>query len=327
MKAWIINSTHKPYQLKQRELPMLVPQPGEILLRVAFAGLNRADLFQLQGLYPLPEETALVPGMECSGIVESVGANVTDFKPGERVCGLMTGGAYAEYATIPAVQSWKLPDDLSLENAAALPEALATIWLALFRTANFKPGETVLMHGGGSGIGTALIQVVKLYGGKVIVTAGTPEKCAACEKLGAVAINYREQDFLEEVKKLTDGKGVDIIIDIVGGEYVEKNLRALAVKGRMVSLSFLQGAKITANIGQLLIKNLRWEGITLRSQPTESKGEIMSEIARDLFPKLEAGLYKPIIDRIFPAREAEKALFRMQESLHLGKILLDMNAF
>lgn len=327
MKAWVINSAEKPYRLKQQELPKPVPSANEILVRVAFAGLNRADLFQLQALYPLPEETAFVPGMECSGIIENIGENVVCFKSGDRICGLMTGGAYAEYAVLPAMQAVKIPGDLELDAAAALPEALATVWLALFRTAHFKPGETVLMHGGGSGIGTALIQIVKLYGGTVIVTAGSPEKCKACEELGASAINYRTQDFLEEVKKLTGDKGVDIVIDIVGGDYIEKNLRALAPKGRMVSLSFLQGAKITANIGSLLVKNLRWEGITLRAQPTEIKGEIMAEIARDLFPKLAQGLYKPIIDRIFPAHEVEKAHSHMQESLHLGKILLDMNAF
>lgn len=327
MQAWILDNTITHFRLVCEERPMPAPKAGELLIKTHFAALNRADIFQLQGQYPLPEETGMIPGMECSGTVEQVSADVEGFRPGERVMALMTGGAYAEYCAVPAAQCVRLPETVSFETGAALAEALATVWLALFRTAHFNKGESVLIHGGGSGIGTTAIQIVKLWGGTPIITAGSPEKCDACTALGAESINYATEDFVTRVKDLTGGRGVDIVIDIVGGEYIEKNLKCLAPGGRMVSLSFIKGAKVTANVAGLLMKNLQWNGVTLRSQSTEIKHEILSSIERDLFPHLLAGRFGPVIDRVFPAREVEKAHKRMQESLHLGKILLDMRAF
>ncbi len=326
MKAWVIHNEETFHRLRMEDSPRPEPKPGEILLKVAYAALNRADLFQLQGQYPLPEETAMIPGLEASGIVEAVGEGVSDYKKGDRVAALMTGGAYAEYCTVPATQCLLLPDKVSLQEGATLPEVLATVWLALFRTARFTKGETVLVHGGSSGIGTAAIQIITLWGGNAIVTAGTHTKCDFCTTLGATAINYKTEDFVARVKELTQGRGADIVIDIIGGDYIEKNIRALAPGGRMVSLSFINGAKATAGFGGLLMKNLQWSGMTLRAQPTGTKHEILSEIERDLFPHLLAGRYKAVIDTVFQGKDVEKAHSHMQESLHIGKILLDMNA-
>ena len=303
-----------------------LPQAGELLIKIAYAGVNHADLYQVQGRYPLPTETHNIAGLECSGVVEVVGEGVAGWQVGDEVCGLATGGCYAEYATIPAVQCLAVLEGVSLREAACFPEALATVWLTVFQQARLSAGETVLVHGGSSGIGVMAIQMAKAFGAQVITTAGTDEKCKACEVLGATAINYKTQDFVAEVKRITEGKGADVVLDMVGGSYIERNFKAMAAGGRMVSIALIEGAKIEANIGGFFLKNLSWRATTLRSQAAEVKAEIMRELAVHVLPKIAQGTIKAVIDSEFSLENVEKAHQKMDESLHIGKILLHIGA-
>ncbi len=299
-----------------------------VLIKVACAGVNRADLFQKQGRYPLPEGNPPVPGLEVSGEIAAIGDDVQGLKPGDRVCALMSEGAYAEYAAVPASLVLPVPESLTLEQAAALPEACFTMWISLVWQGKLKEGETVLIHGGASGIGTIAIQMARVLGAKrVFATAGSPEKCDACREAGAeAAINYNEKDYVEAIQKLTDGRGVDVILDMVVGDYFGRNLECLAHGGRMSIIAFLKGPKITANISPILLKHLSVMGSTLRSRPLPEKAKLASELRSLLWEHVGAGRIKPFIYKVFPLEEAEKALASMEQGLNIGKIIIKMTA-
>lgn len=303
-----------------------IPVSGELLIKVAYAGINHADIYQTQGRYPLPDETDNILGLECSGEVVAIGDAVQDWQVGDAVCGLASGGCYGEYVSIPAAQCLAVPEGISLQEAACFPEALATVWLTVFEQAGLRKGETLLVHGGSSGIGVMAIQMAKSFGAQVIVTARTDVKCNACEQLGAIAINYKEQDFVKEVKRLTDGKGADVVLDMVGGSYIERNFKAMAPSARMVNIALIDGAKIEANIGGFFLKNLSWRATTLRSQTSEVKAHIMSELKMHMLPKIADKTIKAVIDSEYSLENVEKAHQKMHESLHIGKILLNIGA-
>jgi putative PIG3 family NAD(P)H quinone oxidoreductase len=309
------------YRLSQSAPP--VPLAGEVLIKTAYAGINRADLLQKQGKYPLPEKAPFIPGLELSGIVTACGEGVSQFSPGDKVCALVKEGAFAEYTAVDARHVLPVPGDMSLEQAAALPEACFTVLISLVWQARLTSGESVLIHGGTSGIGSMAIQIAKLLGARVFSTSGSREKCAVCEGLGVErAIAYREEDFVARVKELTDGKGVDVILDMVGGDYFPRNLEALARGGRLAMIAFLRGAKMQVNLGPLLLKHLSVMGSTLRSRPAPEKARLALELQEIVWPALAKGLLKPVIDHVFPLEEAEKALNRMDQGLNIGKILL-----
>jgi putative PIG3 family NAD(P)H quinone oxidoreductase len=324
MNAWRIIQDGSGRMEKVR-LPL--PQPGadEVLIRVAHAGINRAALCQREGSYPAPLETQYVPGLEVAGEIAARGGGVTAWAEGDFVCALVAGGGYAEYCVAPARQVLPVPTGLAMTAAAALPEVLATSWLALVETARLKPGETVLVHGGASGVGTLAIQLARLLGAQVIATAGTEEKCAACRALGAKSVNYREEDFSAYAKAATEGRGVDVVLDILGGNgAAERNLKALAARGRMVTIALMSGARCEVNLAGLLMKNLSWHGLTLRSRSPEEKAETLRQMQKNVWPALAERRLMPLIDRVYPLAEVEKAHERMQERLHLGKIILSM---
>lgn len=295
------------------------PKAGEVLIRVACAALNRADIFQKQGKYPPPQGTSPLPGLEVSGEIVALGEGVTRRKIGEKVCALLEGGGYAEYATAAVGQVFTLPAGFSFAEAAALPEALFTVWLALFETARLAAGDTVLIHGGASGIGHMAIQMARAAEAIPFATAGTDEKCDFCRKLGAEqAINYRKQDVLEAFQN----RPFDIILDIVGGETMQKNLKLLAPGGRMISLAFLAGSRAELNMASLLFKQASWHGLTLRSRTATQKAYLASRIREHCWPWLISRRIFPAIDSEFPLEQAEKAQNRMEQNLNLGKILL-----
>lgn len=311
----IVNGALKP---EEAEMPQ--PGDGQVLIRVVYAGINRADLFQVEGNYPAPEETQMIPGMEVSGVVEKAGAGVAHVKAGDCVAAWMSGGGYADYALAYASHCIKV-DEGELENAAALPEALITNWMALKEKAQLMHGETVLIHAAASGIGLIGIQMAKQFGARVIATAGSEEKCRACETLGAETINYRREEVAARVKALTGGKGVNVLIDVLGGKVIAENLKCLTQEGRMVSLAFLEGPRTEGSLGAILTKNITWCGMTVRSQPKPRKDAIFLKI-QDLWPAVASGAIRPRIDSVFDLKEAEKAHARMRERLHIGKILL-----
>ncbi|HEU5047547.1 MAG TPA: NAD(P)H-quinone oxidoreductase [Rickettsiales bacterium] len=313
------------YKLQECGIPQ--PGKGEVLVKIAYAGANRADLFQAQGKYPLPEGNPAIPGLEISGEIVACGEGVNPSRIGEKVCALLSEGAFAEYAVVPEALALPVPENMSLEEAAALPEAAFTAWISLVWQAELKKGETVLIHGGASGVGSLAIQIAKALGATVFTTAGTDEKCAACLKAGAShAINYHTQDFAEQIKQLTGGKGVDVILDIVGGEDFARNLQSLAHGGRLCIIAFLKGAKITANLSPILLKHLKVMGSTLRSRPLSEKTQIAVELRDNLWHIIAQGQIKPVIDRIFPLKDAQKALDRMEQRLNIGKILIKMQS-
>ena len=295
---------------------------GEILIKMAAAGINRADLLQARGLYPPPFGAPLTLGLEVSGEVVELGASAVNHKLGDKVCALLAGGGYAEYVAVAQECVLPQPKGVSPVDAAALPEAQFTVWTNLIDTARLEPGESVLIHGGSSGIGTAAIQLCAARGQTVFATAGSVEKCAACEKLGAHAINYHEEDFVEAVKPATDGKGVDVILDMVGGDYIERNFHAAALGGRIVNIAFQSGMSATVNFAPMLRKRLTFAATTLRPRSNQEKGAIRDALLREVWPSIEAGRIKPVIDSVFPLSEAQTAHAWMQEGKHIGKILL-----
>ena len=321
MAAIEITEPGGPEVLKPATLDVPKPGPGEVLIRVAAAGVNRPDVVQRQGLYPPPKGASPLPGLEVAGIVVALGDGVTTPALGDAVAALLSGGGYAEYATTPAVQCLAVPKGLSLEEAAALPETFFTVWSNVFDRAGLTEGETFLVHGGTSGIGTAAIQMAAAFGAKVFATAGSAEKCAACEKLGARAINYRDEDFVEIVKAEA-APGADVILDMVGGDYVARNFRAAAPDGRIVSIAFLKGSKVEIDLMPVMLKRLTLTGSTLRARDPAFKGAIAHKLRTHVWPLIEAGRIRPVIDSVFLLADAAKAHALMESSAHMGKIVL-----
>jgi len=312
----------KPAPVTQ-EIDVPAPGPHEVLIKVAAAGVNRGDLMQVSGMYPPPAGAPQTLGLEASGTVTAVGAGVKRWKIGDQVCVLVAGGGYAEYCLAHEGSTLPVPRGVSLVDAAALPEAYLTVWTNVVDRARLKPGETFLVHGGSSGIGTAAIQLFAARGHRVFTTAGSADKCAACVKLGAVrAVNYREEDFVDAVRAETNGAGVDVILDMVGGPYIEKNISLLKTEGRLVNIAFQQGAQATLNMLIVMLKRLTLTGSTLRPRSNEEKALIVAAVEREVWPLIEAGRIKPIVDSVFPLARAAEAQAKMAGSSHIGKILL-----
>ncbi len=318
-----ISESGGPEVLKPGSRPLPVAGAGEVLVRVAAAGVNRPDIMQRRGMYSPPPGVSDIPGLEIAGTVAALGPEVSKWKVGDTLCGLVAGGGYAEYCAAPAPQCLPFPKGLDAVAAAALPETFFTVWTNVFGRARLQPGETLLVHGGSSGIGTAAIQMASRLGARVMATAGSAEKCAACEDLGAErAIKYRDEDFVEAAKAFSDGHGVDVILDMVGGDYVVRNIAALARGGRIASIAFLQGSKVEVDLMPLLMKHLTITASTLRPQTIEQKGEIASALLERFWPLIEAGDIKPVIDSTFPLADAAEAHRLMESSRHIGKIML-----
>jgi putative PIG3 family NAD(P)H quinone oxidoreductase len=302
-----------------------LPPPGhrEVLIRVHAAGVNRPDILQRQGLYPPPDGTSDIPGLEVSGTVIGTGPGVSRWRQGDEVCALVAGGGYSRHALAHEALCLPVPSPLSLTQAAALPETFFTVWYNLVERGRLRENEVVLIHGGSSGIGTTAIQVARALGARVYTTAGTDEKCRACETLGAErAFNYRSEDFLR-IKQLTDRRGADVIIDMVGGDYIQKNIKCAAPDGRIVQIAFLQGSRVQVDLMPVMLKRLVFTGSTLRSQPVAEKARIAGAVERELWPLLDSGAVKPVVHEILPLAEAAEAHRIMENSEHIGKILLD----
>ena len=310
---------------------VLVPEPrplpqlrsGEILIKVAAAGVNRPDVMQRKGLYPPPPGAPDIPGLELAGVVVAIGEGVTRWSASDHVTALVSGGGYATYCIAHESHALPIPAGLSEIEAAGVPETFFTVWSNLFDRAGLRNGETVLVHGGTSGIGTTAIQLAKAFGARVIATAGSDEKCEACRKLGADhAINYKTQDFVAETKSATDGKGANVVLDIVGGDYIERNYEAAAVDGRILQIAFQGTPKATVDFRRLMLKRLTHTGSTLRARPVPEKAAIARAIETNVWPLLAAGRVKPVIFRTFPLAEAAAAHALMESSTHVGKIVL-----
>jgi len=312
-----------PESLKLGQRPVPEAGPGEVLIKVAAAGINRADCLQRKGVYPPPEGASDIPGLEAAGTVVALGAGVSGFEPGQPVCALLTGGGYAEYCAIPAAVVLPLPDGLDLTQAGGIPETFFTVWANVYMRAAFKPGETLLVHGGASGIGTTAIQLATALGSEVFVTAGTAEKCVACERLGAArAINYRDEDFVVAIRDVTGGRGVDVILDMVAGHYVPRNLKVLAPEGRLVHIATQSGHEVEVNLATLMAKGLTITGSRLRPQPVGVKAKIAAELSQKVWPLLASGRVKPVIDSTFALADAAGAHAKMEADTHIGKIVL-----
>tara|TARA_B100000519_G_scaffold178636_1_gene169054 strand:+ start:869 stop:1876 length:1008 start_codon:yes stop_codon:yes gene_type:complete len=300
--------------------------PDEVLIRVAASGVNRPDLMQVAGMYPPPPGASEIPGLELAGEIVAIGSNVTDWACGDKVCALVTGGGYAQYAAVPAAQCLPVPDGLTMTQAAGLPETFFTVWHNVFDKAALKTGETFLVHGGTSGIGTTAIQLAKAFGAKVIATAGSQEKCQACRDLGAdVAINYKTEDFVEQVKAATDGKGANVILDMVAGDYVSRNFKAAAFEARILIIAFLRGPKAETNFTPLLLKRLTLMGSTLRAQPVANKAAIANALREKVWPLIEAGKIAPVIYKTVPLDQASEAHAILKGGAHIGKVILEVD--
>lgn len=325
MTAIEITEPGGPEKLAPTRRPVPQPAPGEVLIQVATAGVNRPDCLQRQGGYPPPPGASDIPGLEVAGTIAALGEGVTDWRIGDEVCALLTGGGYAEYCTAPAPQCLPIPGGLNLQQAAALPETFFTVWSNVFDRARLQPGETLLIHGGTSGIGTTAIQLAKALGSRVFATVGGADKVRACLDLGAErVINYREEDFVQAIKEITRNRGVDVILDMVGGDYVQRNLSALAVEGRLVFIAFLRGAKVELNLAPVMMKRLTITGSTLRARPVEHKAPIAAALLQTVWPLLASGAIRPMIDRVFPLNEAAAAHVLMESNRHVGKLLLQV---
>jgi NADPH2:quinone reductase len=323
MRAIEIKKPGGPEALAPTERPLPTPKPNEILVKVAAAGVNRPDVLQRQGLYAVPPDASDLPGLEIAGEVVACGAKATRWKVGDKVCALAHGGGYAEYCVVPEVQALPLPKGLSMIEAASLPETFFTVWSNVYDRGRLKAGESLLVHGGSSGIGVTAIQIAKAMGNRVLATAGSDEKCAACVKLGAdKAINYRSQDFLAEVLAATDNKGVNVILDMVGGDYVPKELKCLAEEGRLVFIAFLRGPKTELDINEVMRRRLTLTGSTLRPRPVEFKGAVAASLREHVWPLIEAGKIKPVVFKTFALAEAAEAHRLMESSQHIGKLVL-----
>ncbi|WP_294035115.1 NAD(P)H-quinone oxidoreductase [Sphingopyxis sp.] len=323
MTAIAIREPGGPDVLVPEARPVPQPGPGEVLIRVAAAGVNRPDVLQRMGFYPPPPGASDLPGLEVAGTVVAVGPGGDPELSGQAVCALVAGGGYAEYCLAPVGSCLPVPAGFSMAEAAALPETVFTVWHNLFERAYVREGETVLIHGGTSGIGTTAIGLCKLFGIRTIVTCGSGDKCAAATALGAdLAVDYSGQDYVEAVKAFTGGKGVNVVLDMVGGDYVPRNLECLADDGRHVTIAFQRGAKVEIDISQVMRRRLTLTGSTLRARSAEFKALLADEIHRTLWPRLSNGGWKPAMDRSFPLAEASAAHARMQAGAHVGKIVL-----
>ena len=304
-----------------------IPKPGihQVLIKVTAAGVNRPDVMQRKGLYPAPQGASDIPGLEISGIIVALGSSVSPFKMGDVVCALVSGGGYAEYCLASMSHCLPIPTGLTLTEAAALPETFFTVWSNVFDRAQLQEGETLLVHGGSSGIGTTAIQLAQAFGAKVIITAGSKEKCEYCLELGAdAAINYKEQDFVLEINRLTNNKGVNVILDMIGGDYFSRNLKCMADDARLVQIAIQNGAKTEINLLPIMLKRLTITGSTLRARDDVFKANIAEKLQRQVWPLLANGTIKPIIHARFALNEASKAHEIMESSLHIGKILLEL---
>ena len=322
MRAIEISQAGGPEVLSLCERPVPTPAHGQVVLKLAYAGVNRPDSLQRAGLYNPPKGASDLPGLEASGTVAAVGSGVSDLKIGDTVCALLPGGGYAEYAATPAAHCLRVPKGLDLRSAACLPETYFTVWTNVFMRGGLQAGERFLVHGGSSGIGTTAIQLASAFGARVFATAGSAEKCAACTALGAVrAINYRSDDFVDVINE--EG-GANLILDMVGGEYIPRNIRALADDGRLVQIAFLQGPKVELNFAQLMTRRLTITGSTLRPQSDLAKATIAAQLLKEVWPMLDQGRLHPVIDSTFDLAEAAAAHARLESSAHIGKIVLNV---
>ncbi|MEU8569192.1 NAD(P)H-quinone oxidoreductase [Streptomyces pathocidini] len=323
MHAITIPEPGGPEALVWAEVPEPVPAVGEVLVEVAAGGVNRADVMQRQGFYDPPPDASPYPGLECSGRIAALGPGVSGWAVGDEVCALLSGGGYAEKVAVPAGQLLPVPEGVDLVTAAGLPEVACTVWSNVFMVAHLRPGETLLVHGGSSGIGTMAVQLAKAVGARVAVTAGSPEKLERCRELGAdILIDYREQDFAEEVRKATDGAGADVILDIVGAKYLAANVRALAVNGRLAIIGLQGGRKGELDLGALLVKRAAVTATSLRGRPLGEKAAIVAAVREHVWPLFGAGRVRPVVDRSLPMRDAAEAHRVLEGSGHVGKILL-----
>lgn len=325
MKAVEVSKFGGPEVLSVARTSVPRPGTGEVLIKVAAAGVNRPDVVQREGNYPPPPGAPATPGLEVAGEIVALGTGVRDLNRGDRVCALVAGGGYAEYCLAPAVQCLPVPGDLTMAEAAALPETFFTVWSNVFDRAHLRPGERLLVHGGTSGIGTTAIQLAAAFGATVYATAGSAEKCARCTELGATrAINYREEDFAEVIKAETDGEGVNVILDMVGGDYIGRNIRSLAVEGRLVQIAFLKGPKAEVNFLPVMLKRLVLTGSTLRAREIPFKAAIAAELKDKVWPLIEAGKVRPVIDSTYPLARVVDAHKRIDSAGHVGKIVLTL---
>lgn len=323
MKAITIPQPGDPSALVLADVDAPEPRPGEVRLRVVAAGVNRADLMQRMGFYPPPPGAPEFPGLEVSGIIDAVGPQVEGWAVGDEVCALLAGGGYAEQVCVPAGQVLPVPGGVSLEDAAALPEVVSTVWSNVFMTANLLPGQTFLVHGGSSGIGTMAIQLAREVGAHVAVTAGSADKLEVCRELGAeILVNYKDQDFVSEVKAATGGSGADVILDNMGAAYLDRNVDALAVNGRLVVIGLQGGTKAELNLGQLLAKRAAVIATSLRARPAAEKATIVAAVREHVWPLIESGRVKPVIHSRHALAQAADAHRELEASGHIGKILL-----
>ena len=325
MIAIEIRAPGGPEVLVPVERPTPVPVDGEVLIKVAAAGVNRPDIFQRLGRYAPPPGASDIPGLEVAGTIAELGPGVRDWRIGAEVCALVAGGGYAEYCAAPAPQCLPLPRGLDLIAAAAIPETFFTVWTNVFERGRLQAGESLLVHGGSSGIGTTAIQLARARGARVFATAGSAAQCEACERLGAErAVNYREADFAAVVRELTGGRGVDVVLDMVGGEYFARNIEVLAVEGRLVEIATLHGVKAELNIQTVMVRRLTITGSTLRPRPVADKGAIAAALRQHVWPLLESGTVRPVIHATFPLRDAAEAHHVMEAGAHIGKLVLVM---
>jgi len=322
MRAIEITEAGGPDVLKLCDRPQPEPGHGEVVIRVTYAGVNRPDALQRAGSYAPPPGASDLPGLEASGHISAVGPGVSEWSVGDAVCALLPGGGYAEYVMTPAAHCLPVPDGMGLKEAACLPETFFTVYSNVFQRGGLQAGERFLVHGGSSGIGTTAIQLAKLFGARVFTTAGSDAKCEACRTLGAErAINYRDEDF---VQVLRDEGGADLILDMVGGDYLPRNVKALADDGRLVQIAFLQGPKVELNFAQLMVRRLTITGSTLRPQSIAAKAQIAEALRTDVWPHLDAGRIAPVMDSTYPLEDAAAAHAHMESSQHIGKIVLEV---
>jgi NADPH2:quinone reductase len=323
MIAIEISSPGGPEVLAPVERPTPPISPGEVLIRVAAAGVNRPDVLQRQGRYPPPPGVTDIPGLEVAGTVEAVGADVSEWRVGDRVCALVSGGGYAEFCAAPAPQCLPVPRGMDFAHAGAIPETTFTVWTNVFERGRLARGESILIHGGSSGIGTTAIQLARAFGARVFVTAGSAEKCAACEAIGAErAINYRETDFVAAVKDATGGQGVDVVLDMVGGDYLQRNIDALGMDGRLVMIGRQGGVKSEIDVMPVLRRRLTLTGSTLRARSVAEKGALAQAVHQHVWPLFESGAVRVIVHETFPLRDAAAAHRVMESSTHIGKLVL-----